>query len=80
MDRIDPSQITPHLPVLSADLDEIGTVDHVDSGESLKLTKDATGQHHWIPLAWVSRIDTHVHLSQPASQVREQWRTHSPAG
>jgi hypothetical protein len=80
MDQIDPSQITPHLPVFSADLDEIGTVDHVDSGESLKLTKDPTGQHHWIPLAWVSRVDTHVHLSQPASQVREQWRTQSPAG
>ncbi len=74
------AQIKEHMPVVGADGQPVGTVDHLDPGNTIKLTRDAQGQHHWIPLGWVARVDQQVRLSRPAQQARREWSTSAPQG
>lgn len=62
------SDIRPHMEVYGSDGILIGTVDHVD-GDSIKLArKDSPdGQHHYVPLSAVARVDSHVHLAAGAA-------------
>src|SRR5690606_19177326 len=48
--------IRDHMPVVGSDANEFATVDHLDDGDTIKLTRDENGKHHWIPLAWVVRV------------------------
>lgn len=53
----------------------IGTVDHIE-GDMIKLTRNDSpdGQHHYIPVAWVERIEGNtVHLSRDADSVHHDW-------
>ena len=71
------SQIQEHMEVKSSDGQHIGTVDRLEAGNKIKLTKsDAVsgGQHHFIPMDWVDHIDAHVHLNKTSSDVKSQWR------
>ena len=72
---VDATTITEHMPVLGADGEHVGTVDHLDGADRLKLTKnDASGdKHHFIPLSWVERVDTHVLLKRSAADTRSEW-------
>ena len=71
----DTSRIVEHMPVLASDGTQVGTVDHLDGADRIKLTKSASpdGQHHFIPLAWIDHVDTHVHLNRAAADVRSNW-------
>ena len=71
-------QIREHMAVVGSDSNEIGQVDHLDKGDTIKLTKDNSGQHHWIPLAWVTRVDQQVHLDRPGTQATQEWADSSP--
>lgn len=56
----------------------VGTVDKLE-GDQIKLTRNDSpdGQHHYIPLAWVERVDAEgnaVMLSVDADEVRQGWR------
>jgi len=45
----------------------------------VKLTKDdptAGDAHHFIPLAWVDRVDSKVHLKQSGAEAKARWKTH----
>lgn len=49
----------------------IGTVDRVE-GDFIKLARNDSpdGQHHWVPLSWVERVDEKaVYLSRSADEV-----------
>jgi hypothetical protein len=50
----------------------------LDSGDTIKLTKDEQGQHHWIPLSWVTRVDDQVHVDRPGDEVKKEWMTQPP--
>ena len=67
--------IKEHMEVVGSDGGFVGTIDHVQ-GSELKLAKgsDKSGQHHFIPLDWVATVDTKVHLSKAARDVKTQWR------
>ena len=70
--------IKEHMEVLGADGKHVGTVDHVEGADKIKLTKgdpQSGGQHHLIPLQLVQRIDDKVHLSKPARQIMLEWQT-----
>ncbi len=69
------AQIKEHMDVIASDGEKIGTVDHLEGSDKIKLTKTASpdGKHHYVPLALVSRIDQHVHLSKAAGDIRAQW-------
>jgi hypothetical protein len=74
---INSAKIKEHMEVVGSDGQHVGTVDHCEGKEMIKLTKNdpaANGEHHYIPLDLVSRIDRHVHLSQPAAKVMQDWR------
>lgn len=75
---IDATQIKPHMPVVCSDGGQFATVDHTDANNTIKLTKDDSGQHHWIPMSWVTRVDEHVHVDRPGQQAMQQWSTTDP--
>ena len=62
------SDIREHMEVFGSDGVLVGIVDHVDN-DQIKLRKAdfADQHHHYVALATVSRVDSHVHLSVPAS-------------
>ena len=72
-------QIRDHMPVIGSDSNEFATVDHLDTGDTIKLTKDENGKHHWIPIAWVTRVDDKVHIDRPGQQAMQEWSDSSPA-
>jgi hypothetical protein len=74
----DATQIRPHMPVVCSEGGQFATVDHMDPGNMIKLTKDESGQHHWIPMSWVTRIDKHVHVDRPGKQAMQEWATSNP--
>ena len=74
---MNPSDIKEHLPVITSDGEHLGTVDHMDGTDRIKLTKNdpaSGGEHHFIPLAWVARVDEHIHLSKSAAEARAEWQ------
>ncbi|MGH2632091.1 MAG: DUF2171 domain-containing protein [Tepidiformaceae bacterium] len=78
---MDTKQIKEHMPVVCSLNGQFGTVDAVE-GNSIKLTKDAKGLHHWIPASWVTRVDDKVHVDRPGKEAMQQWSSspmHEPA-
>lgn len=72
-------EIKEHMPVVANDGVQIGSVDHLDGENSVKLTRDESGSHHWIPVSWVTDVtDTTVMLARSSSQVTEEWSDSSP--
>jgi hypothetical protein len=57
-----------------------GVVDHVGGG-AIKLTKknSADGQHHFIPVGWVERVDSHVHLTKNSMETEQNWKSDAAA-
>ena len=69
--------IQNHMEVLGADGQHVGTVDHLEGGDFIKLTKSdpaAGGKHHFIPMEWVDHVDKHVHLSLKSDQAKKEWQ------
>ncbi len=73
-------QTVEHMPVVCSAGGQFATVDHLDTGDTIKLTRDEQGQHHWIPLSWVSRVDEHIHIDRPGDQAMREWMTVAPQG
>lgn len=73
-------KIKEHMPVVCSNDEQFGTVDRVERGGTIKLTKDAGGQHHWIPMQWVTRVDDKVHVDRPGEQAMREWTSSPPAG
>jgi len=71
------ADIKEHMEVLGSDGKHVGTVDHLAKSGLIKLTKgDAPdGKHHLLPVAWVERVDQHVHLSKSSQEAKQQWQT-----
>ncbi len=76
---MDTSKIREHMTVVDSNGQALATVDHLDAGNTIKLTKDDEGNHHWIPLAWVARVDTDVHLDRAGDLARQEWSDSNPA-
>jgi hypothetical protein len=69
--------IKQHMEVLGADGAHVGTVDHLQGADKIKLTKTdpkAGGQHHFIPLDWVDQVDDKVRLKKSAKDAITQWQ------
>lgn len=66
--------IREHMPVVCSNNQQFGTVDKVE-GDSIKLTKDQSGQHHYIPASWVRSVDDKVHIDRPGDQAMREWTT-----
>ena len=70
--------IAEHSEIISADGQHVGTVDHLEGSDRIKLTKkdpEAGGQHHYIPLSWVSDVrDGKVMLSKNKMDAESAWQ------
>lgn len=65
---VETSGIREDMEVRAADGSHVGIVDGVE-GDRIKLTRkdSADGQHHYVELSGVERVDEHVHLADGAS-------------
>lgn len=74
---VNDTEITEHMEVFGCDGEHVGTVDHVQGGDRIKLAKKdkaSGGQHHLIPLEWVETVDEEgVHLIKSAADVMKSW-------
>jgi outer membrane protein OmpA-like peptidoglycan-associated protein len=64
---VDRSQIREHMDVVGPDGARVGRVDGVE-GDRIKLTRvdSPDGQHHYLPLSEVTRVDDRVHVATGA--------------
>jgi hypothetical protein len=70
--------IREHMQVVSSDGGQFATVDHLDANATIKLTKDDRGMHHWIPVEWVTQVDSKVHVDRPGDQAMQDWSDMPP--
>jgi hypothetical protein len=68
-------EIKPDMPVVCSEDSQFAVVDHVDGKDSIKLKKDKSGHHHFIPMKWVTTVDNKVHIDRPGDQAMREWRT-----
>jgi hypothetical protein len=71
--------IKPHMPVVCSKNKQFATVDHVEGSQAIKLTRDASGEHHFIPTSWVTTVDDRVHVDRPGDQAMREWSTTAPS-
>ena len=67
--------IHENMPVVSSQNGQFAVVDHMEGAKVIKLNKDDSGQHHYIPLAWVTSIDDKVHVDRTEDEVMKAWAT-----
>lgn len=72
---INAQQIKPDMPVVCSNNGQFAVVDHVEGADSIKLKKDDSGQHHFIPMKWVTVVDDKVHVDRPGDQAMKEWKT-----
>jgi hypothetical protein len=66
--------IKPHMPVVCSEGGQFAVVDHMASdNRTIKLQKDGSGSHHYIPVSWVTKIDNAVHIDRPGDQAMREW-------
>ncbi len=72
---IDPTTIKKDMPVIGSDGETLGQVDGVEGGDHIKLKRNTSpdGQHHFVAVSDVARVDEHVHLTRTAADVRSGW-------
>ncbi|HUP78724.1 MAG TPA: DUF2171 domain-containing protein [Pirellula sp.] len=70
--------IREHMNVIASCGKKVGVVDGVEMN-SIKLTrKDSPDdQHHFIPLSWISHVDSHVHLNKNSKEAAEGWKSNA---
>lgn len=72
---INSSSIKAEMPVVCSNDGQFGVVDHLEGSDSIKLKRDASGKHHFIPVSWVKTIDDKIHVDRPGEQAMREWRT-----
>lgn len=70
------NEIKPEMPVVCSENGQFATVDHMEGSDTIKLKKDASGQHHYIPVDWVTSTDNgKVMVDRPGDQAMKEWST-----
>ncbi len=72
---INAQEVKGDMPVVCSQDGQFAVVDHMEGQDQIKLKKDMTGKHHYIPLSWVTKIDEQVHIDRPGDQAMKEWRT-----
>lgn len=70
------NQILPEMPVVCSQGGQFATVDHLEGTDWIKLNKDETGQHHYIPTRWVTSTENgKVVVDRPGEEAMKDWST-----
>lgn len=72
---VNAQDIKANMPVVCSEDGQFGVVDALAGQDSIKLKRDGTGQHHFIPLSWVTTVDDKVHVDRPGKEAMRQWTT-----
>jgi hypothetical protein len=72
---IDTATVKADMPVVCSKNGQFAVVDHLEGQDSIKLKKDGTGKHHFIPMSWVKLVDDKIHIDRPGEQAMKEWRT-----
>jgi hypothetical protein len=75
---VSPTLIKERMEVVGSDGVHVGTVDHLEGRDTVKLTSDdpeAGGENHYIPLAWVDHVEMKVHLKQSGAEAKARWKS-----
>ncbi|MGZ8224516.1 MAG: DUF2171 domain-containing protein [Methylobacter sp.] len=76
---INTDEIKPDMPVVCSQDGQFATVDHMEGTSTIKLKKDKSGQHHYIPASWVtSTAGGKVKVDRPGEQAMREWSTTPP--
>jgi hypothetical protein len=76
---INTDEIKPEMPVVCSEDGQFATVDHMETTDTIKLKKDETGQHHYIPVSWVTSTDEgKVKVDRPGGLAMLEWSSVSP--
>jgi hypothetical protein len=74
MKMISANQVKPDMPVVCSQGGQFATVDHMEGQDSIKLQRDDSGKHHYIPLSWVTSTENGtVKVDRPGDQAMEDW-------
>lgn len=76
---IQPNQVRPEMPVVCSEEGQFGIVDHMEGKDTIKLKKDAQGLHHYIPMSWVTSVDSKIHVDRTGQQAMKDWTSTAPA-
>ncbi|MCX7096022.1 MAG: DUF2171 domain-containing protein [Methylobacter sp.] len=77
---INTEQIKPEMPVVCSQGGQFATVDHMEGADAIKLKKDKKGQHHYIPMSWVSSTEGgQIKVDRPGDQAMQEWSTVPPS-
>ncbi|MFW6713415.1 DUF2171 domain-containing protein [Acinetobacter pittii] len=75
MNTLNINDIKKHADVIASCGTKVGTVDHLDGENQLKLTRDESGQHHLIPTGWIGEVkEDQVILNKNSEDVKDQWQ------
>ncbi|WP_322976841.1 DUF2171 domain-containing protein [Acinetobacter pittii] len=75
MNTLNINDIKKHVDVIASCGTKVGTVDHLDGENQLKLTRDESGQHHLIPTGWIGEVkEDQVILNKNSEEVKDQWQ------
>lgn len=75
---LDINQIKAQMPVVCSEGGQFAVVDHLEGTDSIKLARDEHGEHHYMPVAWVTRVDDSVHVDRPGKQAMQEWSASPP--
>jgi hypothetical protein len=79
MNTIQASEIKPNMSVVCSLDGEFAKVDHMEGDKTIKLMKDKEGQHHFIPLSWVTSTENNqVKVDRPGEQAMKDWSITAP--
>ena len=77
---INANQIKPDMPVVCSQDGQFAVIDHIEGLNVIKLKKDKNGQHHYIPLSWVTSTESgKVKVDRPGEQAMQKWTTSASA-
>jgi hypothetical protein len=70
------SAIKEQMDVIAWCGKKVGVVDRVE-GKTIKLTvtDGGGGEHRYIPVSWVERVDSQVHLNKNSAEILLGWKS-----
>lgn len=76
---IDAADIKSDMPVTTAQAEHVAVVDHLVSDDMIKLKKDDSGTHHFIPVSWVVSTEGGiVKTNRTLEQITQDWTETPP--
>lgn len=76
---IDAAEIKSDMPVTTAQAEHVAVVDHLVSDDMIKLKKDDSGTHHFIPVSWVVSTEGGiVKTNRTLEQMTQDWKEIPP--